>query len=136
MPTPRRSLTVVLPIPDSRLGLNGSHGHWRGKAWIRQEHRHAARILTQATLKGEQPLWEDRVWVDLLWVVKNPAWFPDDDGAWARCKAYRDGVGDAGLFVNDKQVRLREFTTQKGDNPRVELTFEQAAVEAVKGDGA
>lgn len=121
---PDGAVTVVLPIPHPKLSPNGSHGHYLAVAPLRRQHRFWAYVAAREVLGKSFPLWGGRIWLDVRWVVPNPTWFPDDDNGASRLKAYRDGVGDAGLFINDQQVRLRDFTCVKGSSARVELTFE------------
>jgi Holliday junction resolvase RusA-like endonuclease len=125
MPTPRRSLTVVLPIPSGQLGPNG-RVHWRKKHNLFQEAKSAAWVEFHNARTG--PTWQGPVHLDLLWVAQRQQWLPDVDQALARCKAYLD-AGQGMVYMNDRQVQVRSIRREVGSNPRVELTFEAVAQE-------
>lgn len=117
-------VSVTLPIPPLDLSKNGRLT-WRAKAACYKQHREHGFYKLYNALRGERPEWSEDVEIAVLWFKKSgPA--PDVDNATERLAAYVDGAVDAGLIVNDRQVRrYRIMFRQDAENPRVELTFER-----------
>jgi len=124
-------LTLVLPLPHPRLSPNGSHGHWRGKAQHKQEHRDRAHFRTREAIGArasgpvrrsarELPVFTGYK-LDFFWPNLIPR---DDDNAAASCKAYRDGIADA-LHMDDNRLPMAGTPTFHLDreNPRLEITL-------------
>ena len=120
-------VTVTLPIPSRTLSPNGRH-HWRTKAAAKKKAREDGRLATLAALSpvaSARPLWLNAV-VSVRLVRKDGRGRWDDDNLIAACKAYVDGVVDAGLMANDKGLRWGsvEQVVDKTDRAgRIELTF-------------
>jgi hypothetical protein len=114
-------MMITVPIPDPCLSPN-ARCHWtkRNKA------KNAAKGQAIAALFG--------VWASGLEspLVMNVRWFGktenvkqlDDDNAWARLKATRDGLAFA-LGIDDRNIRqgTMEFAKDAA-NPRLEITLE------------
>lgn len=113
--------TITLPLPDRRLSQN-ARVHWAVRAKATKAARLAAWAAACEAMKGARPAWaKARVQIE--------AWFktathPDPANLVADCKAYFDGLQDAGMIANDKGLwpdRPR-IGKDKG-RPRLELTI-------------
>jgi Holliday junction resolvase RusA-like endonuclease len=131
MPTPRRSLTVVLPIPSGQLGPNG-RVHWRVRHGEFQRYKWEAtcHIRNVPFVSRMDAPWQGAVQVDVLWVARQSNHLPDVDNLIARCKPYLDAGQAARLYANDRQVQIRSIRREVGKEPRVELTFSSEGEEA------
>lgn len=120
--TDLRAVTVTLPIPPLELSKNG-RVDWRKRARLYRQHREWARLAVYNELRGERPEWTDDIEIIVLWFVRSGP-NPDVDNATERLAAYVDGMVDAGLIVNDRQVkRYAVAFRHDATDPRVELRF-------------
>lgn len=120
-------LTITLPIPERELSPNG-RTHWA----VKQRHTKAARTLAQVETHNamicagwaKQAKW-DKAIVTAKVIRKDRRGRMDDDNLKASCKAYQDGVCDAGLVKNDRGLRWGdvEWTVDKTQPPCIILTF-------------
>lgn len=117
-------ISITLPIPPLELSKNG-RADFRERAKLYRQHRGWARLAVYNELRGERPEWPDPIEIVVLWFVRSgPA--PDVDNATERLAAYVDGMVDAGLIANDRQVkRYRVMFRHDANEPRVELRFER-----------
>ena len=124
-------MTIVLPVPDRRIGPNSSRGQSRGAAIAKSRriklHRRRAKLATLELL-GLQYHSQDLpvptfAGYTLAHYFKTAA-HRDDDNADGACKAYRDGIADA-LRIDDRQLPKLALSTIAKDatNPRVEITL-------------
>lgn len=90
------TVSISLPIPKSR-GSNG-RDHWAARAKLTKADRMLARI-TGGTVSPAMPL--RFVALTIAYRVKGQQG-PDVDNAISRCKAYLDGLTDAGWWVDDR----------------------------------
>lgn len=100
------TVSISLPIPKSR-GSNG-RDHWAAKAKLTKADRLLARI-TGGTVSPAMPL--RFVALTIAYRVKGKQG-PDVDNAISRCKAYLDGLTDAGWWVDDRvlvEIRAAVF---------------------------
>jgi hypothetical protein len=124
-------MTIVLPVPDSRIGPNASRGQSKGAAIAKSRrvklHRRRANLATLELLglqyhKKGLPV-PNFTGYTLAHFFRTAA-FRDDDNADGCCKAYRDGIADA-LGIDDRSLPKLALSTIAKDasNPRVEITL-------------
>lgn len=124
-------MTIVLPVPDRRIGPNASRGQSRGAALAKSRRiklaRRRAKIATLELLGLQYHSRDIPVpaftGYTLAHFFKTTA-FRDDDNADGACKAYRDGIAEA-LRIDDRQLPKLALSTMAKDaaNPRVEITL-------------
>ena len=117
------SLTVRLPLPPPRLSPN-ARSHWRPKARATRSYRTAAAFYGRHALASAG--------IDGGWTsaeVQAEFFFPtthrrDADNLLASLKAAFDGLADAGIVANDRDlIHLPVRQTKDRDDPRVVLTI-------------
>ena len=99
-----QTLIVKLPPPGRTLSPNG-RVHWSKKSKATAKARLDAGLAATAAIREQGvtvPFAKATVQVR-SWVTKKI--FQDDDNLNASCKAYFDGLADAGIVAND-----RDFT--------------------------
>lgn len=125
LPTPvpiGESLTIVLPLPNKILSPN-ARPHWAAKAKAVKAHRRDAWLLCCSTLSQNRRWTKATIQYTFYWKSKNKR---DDDNAVAMCKAYRDGIADSGVVVNDSAFStLAPVMLHDKKNPRVEICITQ-----------
>lgn len=98
-------IVVVLPLPPAALSPNARvHYHVRARAaaQTRADAAYAAmHALDQAGFRAP-PRWK-RARIVYVWCVKSGT-YPDPDNAVARCKPVLDGLVDAGVLSDDRDV--------------------------------
>lgn len=92
---------ISLPIPDAQLSANGRL-HWRAKAALVKKTRWWAYIT--AGIKRREPLFTGKVTVDLLYVHERGRVASDKDNLTIRAKAVFDGLTDARIWRDDRQI--------------------------------
>lgn len=120
------SLTLQLPVPDRALSPN-ARVHWSVKGKAVSAARVAAaveanRVLFERRPPMPPPRWEKaRCHAVLFHKGKRT---PDPDNFVASLKPYLDGIADAGLMANDRNLwpERPEFR-QVSKMPRVEITI-------------
>jgi len=112
------SLTLVLPIPNKILSPN-ARPHWAAKSKAVKAHRFDAKWLALKRT-DKDACWEKAtIRYTFYWPTKAKR---DDDNAVAMCKAYRDGIADAGVVVNDSAFStLPPVMLHDKKNPRLEI---------------
>lgn len=117
------TVTLTLPIPDRSLSPN-ARPHYHAKGRATKKARTRAKVEVMAMLPGGYRPRAANAKVQITWFAKTRR-FPDPDNALSNCKAYFDGLTDAGLFCDDKNITHLpvRFEVSK-TNPRVELTVE------------
>lgn len=99
------SLTFQLPLPDRVLSPN-SRNHWAVKSKAVKAARMTARIEARRVLSDarmEPPRWKVATMSVVLFLgPRNKQ--PDPDNIIASLKAYIDGLADAGIVANDKNL--------------------------------
>lgn len=108
-------LTVVLRIPDRDLHPN-ARVHWGKKQRLTREARQRACIAAKDAIgshklfRGEAPWWERaEVWITFYFPDKRRR---DADGLLSWCKAYLDGIADAGVVANDSGLSFQPVGTE------------------------
>ena len=118
-------ITITLPLPDSSMSGHAK-GHWRGSANRTKLARNHAHVLALAAGVPASPF---------LQAVINFEFFVPDlcrrdtMNMMHGCKAYVDGIVDAGVMVDDdwKILAVGKTTVSVDrDNPRVEITIQEA----------
>lgn len=122
-----RALTFQLPMPDSRLSPN-SRNHWAVKSKVVKASRLAAAEEARRVLSDNQmepPRWEKAsMGVVLFLGPRNKQ--PDPDNLIASLKPYIDGLADAGIVANDKNLWPDRPEIRRVERlPRVEITIKQ-----------
>ena len=118
------SITITIPIPHRSLSPN-SRVHWARKAKHVKTARAIARLLSfTPQLKHETNalLWTNAI-STVVWYAKT-ATHPDPDNALAMLKPYFDGMADAGVLANDRNLAHNPIRFEKDRaNPRVQITI-------------
>lgn len=122
--------TIILPLPHKHLSPN-ARPHWRAKAKATKAARWTANtetvkeILIHAIFSTDQssmrlPRWKTAT--VLIRAYFKDARKRDKDNIQASCKAYFDGLADAGLIDNDSGLtHLPMVVAIDKKNPRLEL---------------
>jgi len=121
-----RILTVTIPTPPRRLGQNGPQRNWRYKARLRKDQRQDAGIaaLDAMNRAGLRKVVFAQCTIQPVWYRKNRRGQLDGDNANSMIKGAIDGLADAGVVANDRDVRLLPPRFEFGsDDPRVELVI-------------
>lgn len=98
-----QSIQLTIPHPPASLSPNGRPSRW-------QKARDAKQLRSDAAHLTRQAIWEagidDHPWsgarLDIHWRFAGVQ--PDDDGVIGRIKAARDGIADACLVANDRDI--------------------------------
>lgn len=103
----RKPIAITLPLPSAKLSTN-RRGHWSKHSAAIASARHAAKILAlQAVGSGNAPQWgEGRIVLHFCWDWRGESRrrYPDRSNAVASCKPYIDGLVDAGIYEDDRDV--------------------------------
>ena len=100
------ALKLWIPLPPAALHPN-SRVHWRKKASVARKYRADVKLLTTvairclSSLHVTLPLKDATVFVTFSWPDKRRR---DEDGAMASLKAAFDGLQDAGVVENDRDL--------------------------------
>ncbi len=116
---------IILPLPARELSPN-ARCHWGAKAVATRKARTAACACAMAALwRDEPPRWKNAM-SQLIFYFKT-ARRRDADNLLASCKAYCDGLVDAGILADDSGLGHFPVIVHKDkDNPRLEITIERA----------
>jgi len=118
------SVTITLPLPPEALKPN-ARPHWSRKARAAKAYRKRAWASTLAATGAGLPERWRRASVQVVAFFPT-ARHPDPDNLIASLKAAFDGIADAGLIANDKELwPLRPVIGKDKANPRIELTISQ-----------
>lgn len=119
-----QQVTIILRHPHRLLSPNATVGSIRGrmaKSRVTKEYRQQARLLTNAQLLCSRPMWTTAR-TSIVWYSRTRT-RPDADNALSSLKAAFDGMKDAGLLADDRELGHEpiRFEVDK-HNPRVEVT--------------
>lgn len=122
---PSVSFRLTLPMPHKYLSPNACV-HWAPKSKAIKAARLNSKRTTQKALVSAgittPPHWKEAHY-SLVFYCKTAA-RRDDDNLKASCKAYRDGIADAGLVADDYVMREKGCEIKKdANNPRCEITI-------------
>ncbi len=119
------ALTFQLPLPDRALSPN-SRNHWAVKSKAVKAARatakeEAGRVLSDARM--DAPRWKvARMDVVVFLGPRNKQ--PDPDNLIASLKPYIDGLADAGIVENDKNLWPERPEIRRVERlPRIEITI-------------
>lgn len=120
-------LTLQLPIPDPVLSPNARE-HWSIKAKATKAARGRAHLEALRVLDGnEAPFWKKARYTATLFTLSGRSRDPDNFNA--SLKAYIDGIADAGIVSNDRDLWPERPVFFKTDRfPRVEIHIEPEEV--------
>lgn len=112
------TLMIALPIPPRDLSPN-ARAHWAAKKDKTERYRNAAcgaacRALRQ---EGLPPPMYKRAWVEIEWEHKT-ARLPDKDNIIAWLKSGIDGLTDAGIFADDRDIDFASPRVSKAADGR------------------
>ena len=118
------SITITLPIPHKSLSSN-ARVHWGERA------RHVAKARMDgyyAALKaGGAKLWWSKATARVTWYARTLRVI-DTLNINHYLKAYFDGIEDAGVVQNDRDIDVIAYDQRKdAENPRVEIELERKA---------
>lgn len=120
-------LTITVPIPPRDISPNG-RPHWRTKARkvkIARRQGHDAALDTLDQLKMKPPKWTVASITPMVYIKdRRSRW--DRDNIIGACKAYCDGIADAGVVKNDSGFRWNDpvFSVDKSTT-RIDLVIER-----------
>lgn len=102
---------IDLPVPPKQLSPNG-RSHYMAKARITKQARATAAACALAAL-STRPMWK-RATVKAMWYFPD-ARRRDHDNLMASCKAYFDGLRDAGIIEDDSGLTHEAPEFYKGE---------------------
>ena len=111
-------ITIELPLPPGALAPN-RRPHWRQKAHAIGQYRGAARIVALSKMNAcvRIPAGSEFPWSNasarVVW--NHSGQQPDRDNALASLKAAFDGIADAGVIANDRELVHLPMTMIKVD---------------------
>lgn len=115
----------VTSLPPKELHPN-ARPHWAAKAKAAKLYRSTVLVDVISAL-SDIPSRMGKATLSLHYFVPT-AHDHDDDNLAAWFKAGRDGLADAGLVANDKDIRLKEVKFEKdAARPRLVVRLEQTA---------
>jgi len=121
-----QQITVILPIPDSRLSPNrppASRGGRIKKSIVAKEYRKLTEMRVREQCAKNTP-WKKAVCLPIFYSKTNIR--KDSDNFCSMLKPAYDGLTDAGLIIDDDSKHLKReecrFLKDK-DNPRIELVI-------------
>ena len=115
------SLTITIPLPPKSVKAN-ARSHWRKKAQGAHTYRKQAWAAAVVAVKRKPPRWlKAKMEVKAYFPTTN---FPDPTNLMASLKAAEDGLQDAGVIQNDRDLwPERPQMFKDAENPRIELTI-------------
>lgn len=118
------SVSITIPLPPDALKPN-ARPHWSRKARAAKAYRkHAWAATLAATGVGPPERWR-RASVQVV-AYYPTARHPDPDNLIASLKSAFDGIADAGLIANDKELwPERPVILKDKANPRIEMRISQ-----------
>lgn len=121
-------MTITLDLPPRVLSPN-VRAHWATVAMAKKKYRHAAEVLTRAAGVIEM----GRCTMGLAFYVRDRRGLAQDsDNLIASMKAARDGIADAGVVANDRDIEVETPTLAVDrDNPRVVVTLTEIGTKEV-----
>jgi Holliday junction resolvase RusA-like endonuclease len=115
------SITITIPIPHRALSPN-ARTHWATKAKKVKAARGVAWWYAKVDADWTPTHWPNAI-STVVWYAKT-ATHPDPDNALAMLKPYFDGMADAGVLANDRNLAHNPIRFEKDRaNPRVQITI-------------
>ena len=125
-----RTITVAIPLPVPWLSANVRRRlHHQALARHTRQQRHDAALCAYAALAGypdalKRPLFPTgRVRLDVTVCPRPRGKRPDDTSVWEAIKPALDGIEDAGIVTNDRQIAVGTLTWSKERSATVLLTL-------------
>lgn len=125
---PVERVDLELPLPPAEAGGN-DRGHSIVRSMVRKQMKRDAYFVARTQINAY--LWPWQPWT---LVVITYRWYgktlrmPDPDNVIARCKAYLDGIVEAGLIADDSRahVSFAPVVYEKDkNNPRLVVEIER-----------
>jgi hypothetical protein len=115
----RRTLIFPISVPPISLRSNGSRGNQFVAREARRKQREEARKVAQVVLDGKTPpLWKEATYK----IVAHTQAQWDDDNVISSLKGARDGLADACIVSNDRNLRITGVEWRRACGmPRIEL---------------
>lgn len=128
-------ITVTIPMePNSNLFPNAIRrsSHWRSEQQARKECRQTARYAAMASGMHTEPF-NGPVSITIHAAYGHKRVTPDLDATISACKPFIDGLVDAGILVDDDQVKKYVATHEKLKGKRGEKPqgFTRIQIEAM-----
>ncbi len=116
------SITITIGIPHRSLSAN-ARTHWATKAKKVKAARGVAYwYAVEDSSRCQRQRWTNAI-STVVWYAKT-ATHPDPDNALAMLKPYFDGLADAGVLANDRNLAHNPIRFEKDRaNPRVQITI-------------
>lgn len=118
------AITIRLDWPYEELSPN-YRGHWRKVANAKHVYRTACKVLARAAMdcKTQYPL-QGPIEGHLLYITTAMRGY-DTDNLIAWIKAGVDGIADAGIVANDKDIVSWSAEVVKGNRREVVMTLKE-----------
>ena len=133
---PKVLMIITLDLPPQQLKPNGRH-HWRAKAAKVAEYREAAcdAAMESAYHYGVmEPIQAPTVRITAYWPTTRRM---DPDNLIATMKAAFDGITDAGVWRDDRDVTYLPCVQGKDkENPRIEIEVTSEQLQLQCGQSA
>ena len=116
--------TLTMPLPPLPLRPNG-RAHWRTKAKATALYRELACLVAKKALgTAPAPMWDKASVHYSFYFATNRFWDPSN--ACGSMKAAEDGLQDAGIIRNDRNLWPdRPSLAKDAANPRVVITVRE-----------
>lgn len=116
------SFSITVPLPNRGV-LPNARRHWAAKSKLTKAQRRAAALSCLQLLAGSKPPAWRKARAQVIAYFPTTR-HPDPDNFMAGLKASFDGIADAGVIVNDRDLwpERPQFFKDK-ENPRVQITI-------------
>jgi len=129
----KRPTELIVTLPHPRIGCRpNSRQHWAAKArCVAADRRDAGIAALDAISRSPLLLLPFRSpVVRIRWLVRDRRGLrADSDNQLAACKAFFDGLTDAGVWWDDRAVRFLPVETAIDPDPRLELRIMEAGTD-------
>ena len=117
------SITITIPIPHKALSPN-ARCHYMTKATKVKAARNCAYWFAAVDSSCQPQRWTNAI-STVVWYTKTKR-RPDADNALAMLKPTFDGLADAGVLANDRNLAHNPIRFEVDrENPRVEVTISE-----------
>jgi Holliday junction resolvase RusA-like endonuclease len=125
------SVTITIGIPHKALSPN-ARPHFMARAGVVSRARRAAFIRGTIVTVAGAPEWTNAI-STVVWYTKTKR-RPDADNALAMLKPTFDGLADAGVLANDRNLAHNPIRFEVDrSNPRVEVTISEVVENKEQG---
>lgn len=116
-----QSLTITLPLPPQQLKPNGRY-HYMARHRATSQYRQSAYLAAKSEIARQRPFvafYKPTARVTAYWRTARTM---DPDNLVATMKAAFDGLTDAGVWSDDREVTHLPCVQEKdAENPRIEI---------------